>query len=60
MEFKPLTSKNFEDYEIVVKRRSEIDYSAYCPQINIMVDGTEHEEVEQKIKAEIQKHIDTL
>jgi hypothetical protein len=60
MEFKPLTSKNIEDYEVVVKRRSETDYSAYCPEINIMVDGTEHEEVELKLKAEIQKHIDSL
>lgn len=60
MEFKPLTSKNIEDYETIVKRRSEIDYSAYCPQINTMVDGTEHQEVELKLKAEIQKHIDSL
>ncbi len=60
MEIKPFTSKNIEDYEIIVKRRSETDYSAYCPQINTMIDGTEHVEVEGKIKAEIQKHIDSL
>lgn len=60
MEFQPLTSKEVNDYEIIVKRRSETDYSAYCPQINTMVDGFEHKEVEEKLKLEIQKHIDSL
>lgn len=53
-------STNLEDYEIYVRRRGENDYASYCPQLNLMINGTDHEEVVQLMKKKIQLYIDSL
>lgn len=48
------------DYEIFVRRRGENDYSSYCPQLNLMINGTEHEQVVALMRKAIEKHISEL
>jgi predicted RNase H-like HicB family nuclease len=59
MENKP-TSTNPADYEILIRKRAGNDYASYCPQLNIMFKGEEHEEVHQKLKDYIENHINSL
>jgi predicted RNase H-like HicB family nuclease len=42
-----------QQYEILVRKRGENDYAAYCPQLDLVVSGTAHEEVENKMKSVI-------
>lgn len=44
------------EYEILVRRRGETDYAAYCPQLDIMVTGKSHEDVENRLKEIIEEH----
>jgi hypothetical protein len=60
MEATILKSKEMSDYEILIRRRGEHDYASYCPQLNHMIIGTEHEEVVKLMKAFIEEHIDKL
>ena len=60
MEATILTSKNIDDYEILIRRRGENDYASYCPQLNHMINGTEHEEVVKLMKEFIVSHIKKL
>ncbi len=39
-----------QQYEILVRKRGENDYAAYCPQLDLVVRGTAHEEVEAKMR----------
>jgi len=39
------TSKNPDDYEILIRRRGEFEYASYCPQLAKMLTGEEHEQV---------------
>ncbi len=60
MSFEISKSKNTFDYEILIRRRAESEYASYCPQLNYMLTGAEHEEVEDKMKAYIEEHISKL
>lgn len=60
MSFEISKSKNTFDYEILIRRRGETQYSSYCPQLNYMLNGEEHEEVENKMKEYIKEHISKL
>lgn len=48
------------DYEVFVRRRGENDYAAYCPQLNLMINGSEHEQVVALMRRAIEKHISEL
>lgn len=54
------TSKNRNDYEILIRKRGVYEYSSYCPQINQMVKGKEHNEVKDKMNEIIREHIEAL
>lgn len=43
------------NYEILVRKRGENDYAAYCPQLDLLVRGTAHGEVEEKLKRVIEE-----
>ena len=44
------------NYEILVRKRGENDYAAYCPELDLVVRGTAHAEVEEKMKQVIELH----
>jgi flagellar motor component MotA len=60
MEIKKSTSLDIYDYEIYVRRRGDNDYASYCPQLNLMINGTEHEQVVQLMRQAIEEHIENL
>ena len=60
MSFRISTSTNIDDYEILIRKRGENEYASYCPQLNLMLTGTFHEEVENMMYTKIQKHINDL
>ena len=39
-----------KEYEILVRRQGETVYAAFCPQLELIVRGTAHEQVENKMK----------
>jgi hypothetical protein len=45
------------EYEILVRRQGETVYSAFCPQLELIVRGTAHEQVENKMKQLILEHV---
>lgn len=53
-------STDIYDYEICVRRRGESDYASYCPQLNLMINGTDHEEVLLRMQKKIEEHIANL
>ncbi|MCS6966428.1 MAG: hypothetical protein NZ473_06650 [Candidatus Kapabacteria bacterium] len=55
-----LRSTNPLDYEILIRRRGEHDYAAYCPQLAYMVKGSSHEEVEERMRQYIQQWIEQV
>jgi len=48
------------DYEILIRRRGETEYASYCPQLNLMLTGSFHEEVENLMYEKILAHIKKL
>lgn len=46
-----------KEYEILVRRRGETGYAAFCPQLNLIVNGTAHQQVEEKMKLLIMEHV---
>jgi hypothetical protein len=60
MEIKLSTSTNFEDYEILIRKKGLNNYTSYCPQINLILAGTVHEEVVQMMQEKINEHISKL
>ncbi len=60
MEPKKSTSTDFYDYEIYVRRRGENDYASYCPQLNLMINGSEHEQVVMLMRQRIEEYIKNL
>lgn len=54
------TSINIDDYEILIRKRGEGMYASYCPQLNCMLTGSEHVEVQNKMLDHIEEHIKTL
>ncbi len=59
-EIKILESTNREDYEILLRKRGKLEYAAYCPQINYMIKGEEHQEVKSAMETYINEHIETI
>ncbi len=60
MEVKKLESKNIDDYDILIRRRGDNDYASYCPQLNYMISGTEHEEVLKLMQDYVKAYIEKL
>lgn len=60
MSSKISTSLNIDDYEILIRKRGDNEYASYCPQLNLMLTGTFHEEVENKMYETISQHIQQL
>lgn len=54
------TSTNPQDYEILIRRRDETGYAAYCPQLQHMIKGTAHVEVEEAMKQYVLDYISAL
>jgi len=46
-----------KEYEILVRRQGEAVYSAFCPQLELIVRGTAHQQVEEKMKQLIIEHV---
>ena len=46
-----------EEFEILVRRQGETGYSAFCPQLELIVRGTAHVQVEQKMQELIREHV---
>ena len=46
-----------EDYEILIRRQGENIYAAFCPQLELVVRGTAHQQVEQKMQQLILEHV---
>ena len=60
MDVKISSSINFEDYEILIRKKGIDGYSSYCPQLNLMLTGTVHEEVVLLMQNRIKEHIESL
>ncbi len=60
MEFVRSTSTEKEDYEILIRKRGENDYASYCPQLNFMIKGFDHEQVKEYMSDYIDRHINIL
>lgn len=56
-EAKVSNSGNIEDYEVLIRKRSEDDFAAYSPQINKMFKAKTLEEASRLIKEAIEKHV---
>lgn len=56
---KPSSTKPY-DYEILIRRTGVTEYSSYCPQLNFMIKGKEHEEVQNKMQDHVNKYIESL
>lgn len=53
-------STNINDYEILIRKRGEGQYASYCPQLNYMLTGSEHEQVYGLMVEHINNHIDEI
>ncbi len=60
MDIKISDSTDVTNYEILIRKRGVNDYASYCPQLNYIIKGTAHEEVETKMQEHIKKHIENL
>lgn len=60
MEVKISQSKNLNDYEVLIRKHGNNNYASYCPQINLMLSGSEHVEVQEAMDKKIQEHIASL
>ncbi len=46
-----------KEYEILIRRQGEQVYSAFCPQLELIVKGTAHQQVEEKMRQLIIEHV---
>lgn len=46
-----------ENFEILIRRQGENVYAAFCPELELIVRGTAHEQVENKMKELIIEHV---
>ena len=53
-------STNHDDYEILIRKRGDNVYASYCPQLNHMIKGDEHEQVRNLMKEYIEHHINEI
>jgi hypothetical protein len=58
-EVKPTSTQPY-DYEILIRRTGIEEYASYCPQLNYMIKGTQHEEVQNKMKEYVDNYIKQL
>lgn len=54
------TSTNPNDYDVLIRRRDETGYAAYCPQLQHMIKGSAHVEVEEAMKQYVLDYIESL
>lgn len=47
------------NYDILVRKDGENKYAAFCPQLNILVKGTSHEEVEMTVRKKIEEILES-
>jgi len=47
------------NYDILVRKDGENKYAAFCPQLNILVKGTSHEEVEMAVRKKIEEILES-
>lgn len=60
MEVKISQSSNLYDYEVLIRKQGNNNYASYCPQLNLMLSGTEHVEVQTAMEDKIKEHIANL
>lgn len=60
MEIKISKSTNIDDYEIMIRKRGENNYASYCPQLNLILRGVQHEQVQHAMLDKINQHIERL
>lgn len=60
MDIKKSESPNPQDYEIMIRKRGDANYAAYCPQLNLLIKGDNHELVHTEMKNIINKHCDEI
>lgn len=60
MEINKSKSTNIDDYEIMIRKRGNDNYASYCPQINLIIRGTQHEQVQHSMLEKINEHIEKL
>lgn len=53
-------STNPDDYEILIRKQGEGVYASYCPQLNLILYGSAHIEVQEMMKEKIDEHIRKL
>ena len=46
-----------KEFEILIRRQGEEVYSAFCPQLELIVRGTAHQQVEEKMRQLILDHV---
>jgi len=46
-----------KEYEILIRRRGETVYAAFCPELELIVNGTAHQQVEEKMRQLIMEHV---
>lgn len=54
------TSINPADYDILIRRWGETGYASYCPQLEYMIKGSAHVEVEDAMKQYVLDYIQGL
>ncbi|MCU0424727.1 MAG: hypothetical protein MUF71_03760 [Candidatus Kapabacteria bacterium] len=54
------TSTNPSDYDVLIRRWGETGYASYCPQLEEMIKGNAHVEVEEAMKKRILEYIASL
>ena len=60
MEIKISKSTNIDDYEIMIRKRGDNNYASYCPQLNLIIRGNQHEQVQYAMLDKINEHIEKL
>jgi hypothetical protein len=56
---KPISIEH-DNYEILIRKRSDNDYASYCPQLNYMIKCNNLEEVKAKMNEYIDNYIRNL
>lgn len=60
MEIKISKSTNIDDYEIMIRKRGDNNYASYCPQLNLIIHGNQHEQVQYAMLDKINEHIEKM
>ncbi len=55
-----MKSTSREDYEILIRKSGDGEYASYCPQLNYMIKGREHQEVAEKMESYVRDYISSL